>query len=78
MKKKRSPNRIAIIVTTMSFFWYLPVNSLIRTYEIAPIAIPFEIEYVSGIIMSVKNAGIALVKSSMSTFAKFLSINTPM
>ena len=37
-------NRIAITVTTMSFLEYLPVNNLIKTYAIAPTAIPFEIE----------------------------------
>ena len=62
----------------ISFFLYLPVKSLISTYEIAPMAIPFEIEYVSGIITSVKNAGIALERSSISTLPKPLSIKTPM
>ena len=49
--------RIAITVTTMSFLENLPVKSLIITYEIAPIAIPFEIEYVRGISVNVKKAG---------------------
>ena len=36
--------RIAIHVTTISFFVYLPVKSEIRTYVMAPRPIPFEIE----------------------------------
>ena len=39
--------------------------------------IPFAIEYVSGIITKVKNAGTALLMSSISTLAKFLHIKTP-
>lgn len=39
--------------------------------------IPFEIEYVRGIIIRVKNAGTALLISDISTFAKFLSNRTP-
>ena len=69
--------RIAIRVTIISFFVYLPVRSLMRTYAIAPIPIPFAIEYVSGIIMRVKNAGTALEISSISTAEKFFNINTP-
>ena len=70
-------NKSAIIVTTISCFLYLPVNSVIRTYVIAPRPIPFEIEYVSGIIRNVTNAGTAERISSISTFAKFLAISTP-
>ena len=69
--------RIAISVTIISFLEYLPVRSFIRTYAIAPIPIPFAIEYVRGIIMRVKNAGTALEISSISTAEKFFNINTP-
>ena len=70
-------NMIAMIVTTISFLLYLPAKSCMITYAIAPIPIPFAIEYVKGIMMSVKNAGTAEQKSVISISAKFLSISTP-
>ena len=66
-----------MIVTGISFALNLPENNVITTYAIEPIPIPFAIEYVSGIIIRVKNAGTALLMFSISTFAKFLTINTP-
>ena len=60
-----------------SFLVNFPLNIVIRTYAMHPIPIPLEIEYVSGIIIRVRNAGTALLMSLMSTFEKFLSIKTP-
>ena len=76
-RKNLNVKRIAIQVTTISFLVNLPVASLIRTYAIAPTAIPLDIEYVRGIMISAKNAGTAALMSDISTFAKFLSIRTP-
>ena len=70
-------NKSAMIVTTISCFLYLPVNRVIRTYVMAPRPIPFEIEYVSGIMRNVTKAGTAERISSISTFAKFLAMRTP-
>ena len=42
-----------------------------------PIPIPFAMEYVSGIMISAKNAGTAEHMSLISTFAKLFIINTP-
>ena len=42
-----------------------------------PIPIPFAMEYVRGIIISVRNAGAADFKSVISTFLKFPSMRTP-
>ena len=67
----------ATIVTAISLLRKLPVKIVMSTYAIAPIPIPFAIEYVSGIIMSVRNAGTALLISFISTVAKFFIINTP-
>ena len=67
----------AITVAMISFFVYLPVKMEIRTYAMQPIPIPLDIEYVRGIIISVRNAGTEFLISDISTFAKFLSIRTP-
>ena len=70
-------NNNAMIVIMISFFWYLPVTAERTTYAIAPIPIPFAIEYVSGIMISAKKAGTADVISSILTLAKLFIINTP-
>ena len=44
ISKNLSVKSTAITVTTISFFVYLPVTSLMITYAIAPIAIPLDIE----------------------------------
>ena len=61
----------------MSFFSNLPVKIVIKVYAIYPIPIPFAIEYVRGIIISVRNAGAAYLMSDISTFLKFPNISTP-
>ena len=67
----------AMIVATISCFVNFPVKREIRTYAMHPIPIPLEIEYVRGIMISVRNAGTALLGSVISTFMRFLSIRTP-
>ena len=66
-----------ITATIMSFFSNYPVKRVIRVYAIEPIPIPLAMEYDSGIIIRVRNAGAADLISDMSTFLKFPSIRTP-
>ena len=54
-----------------------PEKSLIKINVIIPTAIPFAMEYVNGIITTVKNAGIALVTSEKSTCWICFIIRTP-
>ena len=57
-----------ITATIMSFFSNFPVKRVIRVYAIEPIPIPLAMEYDSGIIIRVRNAGAADLISDMSTF----------
>ena len=77
INKNLAANNIAIIVTTISFLLYFPVNNEIKTYAIAPTPIPFEIEYDKHMMITVKNAGTAEVTSFISMFAKPFIISTP-
>ena len=60
--------RIARIAIAGVTFFAFPVMRFIRTYVIIPRRIPFEIEYVSGIMMRHTNAGIDSEKSSNGIF----------
>ena len=77
MKMNFRQNSNPMIATMMSFFSNFPVKIAIKVYAMEPIPMPFAMEYVSGIIISVRNAGAADFKSVMSTFLKFPSIRTP-
>ena len=55
----------------------MPENNFIKIKLIIPTAIPFAMEYVKGMITTVKNAGIAFVTSEKSTCCICFIIKTP-
>jgi hypothetical protein len=63
MKMYLSINATDKIYMSGCTFLASPVNALITVYEIIPKAIPSDIEYVIGITITVKNAGIPTLKS---------------
>ena len=63
----RIKSTVRIYITGVIFLKF-PQITFIRTYVIIPIRIPFEIEYVSGIVMIQMNAGSASEKSVKSIF----------
>lgn len=71
--RKTSPSIAVNQLTSLDF----PVSSFNKTYEIIPKKIPSAIEYVKGIMIKVKNAGIASVKSLKSISFTGVIIITP-